>query len=244
MPDKGNGVQDGKVANLNLPIHPRMLSVDNKTGIGCSEDDFGRPIYVSTAYVVLDLAEEKNTGNISPILYTRPAANIIFLDRNKEGEVMVGLVRRERPAVGDEMAKIVIKACGGYFHDGSQGDLHSFVEMVRCYVGLRVRVEDLHLCGNSKYGYVSDPGHGGIRTPIAFTYATAWEIDPDVVPKMELIWIPLAEAVEWCFETLNNMVGTWIEDTSSTFSILNVEHLIKTKQIKVPTKRNIDLADL
>lgn len=232
MPKNGTG--DNKVTNLRLPIHPDMLNVSDKTGIvGNIGDDTLFPL-VSTAYTVLELEKEKETGNVSPILHTRPAANIIFLRRDDAGSIVIGLVRRERPAVGDEPMRVVTKACGGYFHDGSTGDLQSFVEMVRRYVGLRVKVEDLYLCGDEVFGYVSDPGHGGIRTPIAFTYATVWEKDPDFVPKMELIWVPLDEAVGMCFDTLNNLVGTCIEDTSSTFSILNVEHLIKTGEIVVP----------
>ncbi|HCR41996.1 TPA: hypothetical protein DIV45_01360 [Patescibacteria group bacterium] len=221
------------VTNLQLPIHPKMLPVSDKIGIDAKNDEYGRLLYVSTAYVVLDLAEEIETGNITPVLHTRPAANIIFLRRDESGEIVIGLVRRERPAVGDNPGVMVTKACGGYFHDGSTGDLQSFVEMVHRYVGLRIKVEDLYLCGDGVFGYVSDPGHGGIRTPIAFTYAIKWEVDPGVVPKMELIWVPLDEAVGYCFQTLNNLVGTDIEDTSSILSVLNLQHLIATDQIKV-----------
>ena len=228
-----NGGDGLLTTNLQLPIHPKMLPVSDKTGIDGKKDEYGRPLYVSTAYVVLDLAEEKGTGNIAPVLYTRPAANVIFLCRDEKEGVMIGLVRRERPAVGNNPGVVVTKACGGYFHDGSTGDLQSFVEMVHRYVGLRIKVEDLYLCGDGVFGYVSDPGHGGIRTPIAFTYAIKWEVDPGVVPKMELIWVPLDEAVGYCFQTLNNLVGTDIEDTSSILSILNLQHLIATGQITV-----------
>lgn len=232
-----NGRDFSVVTNLQLPVHPNMLDISNKTRIATIQDGAGIPASVSTAYYVLELAHEEGTGNVSPKLYTRPAANIIFLGLAvgravvKGGQLVIGLIRRERPAVGDDPGGIVTKACGGYFHDGSTGDLEAFTAMIRRYVGIKVNVEDLYLCGNTEYGYVSDPGHGSIRTPIAFTYATKFEVDPGVTPKMELIWMPLDEAVGYCFQTLNNLVGTRIEDTSSILSILNLQHLIATGEI-------------
>ncbi len=234
-----------RVTNLDLPIHLDMLDISNKTGVVIKSDEGGNPLSVSTAYVVLELGKEGE--NISPVYHTRPAANIIFLGRDNDSDgIFLGLVRRRRPDRGTgRPATEVTKACGGYFHDGSTGDLASFVEMIRRYVGLKVKVEDLYLCGNEASGYISDPGHGAILTPIAFTYATKWEEDPSVTPKMEFIRVSLEEAEQMCFDTLNNAVSAnRIEDTSSIFAILNAIHLIKTGQIMIPTNRNINLPGL
>ena len=225
-----------QINNLGLPIHPDMLDVaDKKTADAINYPPDGSVAVVCTAYTVMKYGREEETGNVSPILYTRPAANIIFLKRDRNGEIVLGLVQRERPAVGSAPARMVTKACGGYFHDGSTGDLQVFVDMIHQYVGLKVRIEDLYLCGDGVSGYISDPGHGAIRTPIAFTYTTKWEEDPSVTPKMELIWVSMSQAKEWCFNTLNNLLGINIEDTSSNLAILNVEHLLETGEIIIPT---------
>lgn len=210
-----------------LPIPPRMLDPKSLEPWKIDERSDQSHLLIATPYFVIGIHAAEGGGSQLE-LDSRPAFEVVMLGRvtgvTEPYVVLIRKKRLEQTAYRD--VEWITKVPGGYFHDGSPGNVEFVCQRLLQETGMEVDPESVHFIGQAI-------GHTEIRTPIALGYATRYRKVQEPRPGVEVLIVPLPEALQMAENALSR-TSPFLENETAFEELFGVSRMLERYEIAIP----------
>jgi len=211
-----------------LPIPDRMLNPLSKEPWKVETSDDGKNLHISTPYFVIRI-HAADGGGSQLELDSRPAFEVVMLSRAADtAEPHVVLIRKKRlEQTAYRDVEWITKVPGGYFHDGSPGNLEFVRQRLLQETGMEVDPESVHFIGQAI-------GHTEIRTPIALGYATRYRKVQEPRAGVEVLIVSLTEALQMAENALSR-ISPFLENETAFEELFGISKMLERHEIAIPS---------
>jgi len=211
--------------DFGLPIDEGILGIDDPNPWKITPVSDG--IKVSTKYFGIKIHVGSDGKSSQLELDSRPAFELALLSL-VDNEPHVALIKKQR-AEQQEFRDVdtIMKVPGGYFHDGSGGNLNFVRQRLVQETGLKVDLESVCF-----FGVVI--GHTEIRTPIILGYATRFKKVQEPRVGVQVITVPLSEALQMAENAVRRVSGKpFLENDTAFEGLFTICRMLERGEITI-----------
>jgi hypothetical protein len=193
--------------NFGLPISSKMLGMDSQAVVGVLHSGEGEDVTLVNKFfeITVHVAPDGKSSQLE--LDSRPAFEVAVLSM-VDGKPHVMLIQKKRTEQrGFRDVEMITKVPGGYFHDGSNGNMDFVIARMVEQTGYQLDPSSIKF-----FGVVI--GHTEIRTPIVLGYATRCSKIQDPAKGVNVMIVPLEEALQMAENAVTRTVPFLENDTA------------------------------